>query len=53
MCENEDKIIYKDLSYKITGLVIDVCRKLGSGFLEKNQPSCKLKDFPANNARKA
>jgi GxxExxY protein len=31
----EDKIIYKDLSYKIVGLAIQVRKELGFGFLEK------------------
>jgi len=29
------KIIYKDLSYKIVGIAIEVCNGLGSGFPEK------------------
>jgi GxxExxY protein len=29
------KIIYKDLSYKVIGLAMEVHRKLGYGFLEK------------------
>jgi len=32
---NEDKILYKDLSYKIVGLAMQVYNKLGYGFLEK------------------
>ena len=31
----EEKIIYKDLSYKIVGLAIEVRKELGFGFLEK------------------
>ena len=31
----EDKIIYKDLSYKIVGLAIQVRKELGFCFLEK------------------
>jgi GxxExxY protein len=31
----EEKIIYKDLSYKIVGLAIQVRKELGFGFLEK------------------
>ena len=31
----EEKIIYKDLSYKIVGLAMQVHNKLGYGFLEK------------------
>jgi len=35
MSTNEDKILYKDLSYKIIGLAMQVHNKLGHGFLEK------------------
>ena len=31
----EEKIIYKDLSYQIVGLAIQVRKELGYGFLEK------------------
>ena len=31
----EEKIIYKELSYKIVGLAIQVRKELGCGFLEK------------------
>ncbi len=31
----EEKIIYKDLSYQIVGLAIQVRKELGFGFLEK------------------
>ncbi len=34
MCD-ENEIIYKDLSYKITGLALEVHNELGCGFLEK------------------
>ena len=30
-----DKIIFRDLSYKVVGLAMEVHRKLGYGFLEK------------------
>ncbi len=35
MSTNEDKILYKDLSYKVVGLAMQVHSKLGYGFLEK------------------
>lgn len=35
MGTNEKKILYKDLSYKIVGLAMQVYNKLGYGFLEK------------------
>ena len=35
MNTNEEKILYKDLSYKIVGLAMEVHSKLGYGFLEK------------------
>lgn len=31
----EDKIVYRDRSYKIVGLAIQVRKELGFGFLEK------------------
>ena len=31
----EEKIIYKDLSYKIIGCAMEVHKQLGFGFLEK------------------
>jgi GxxExxY protein len=31
----DEKIIYKDLSYKVVGLAIQVWKELGYGFLEK------------------
>ena len=30
-----NRVLYKDLSYKVIGLAMDVHRKLGHGFLEK------------------
>ena len=35
MGTNKEKILYKDLSYKIIGLAMEVHTKLGYGFLEK------------------
>ena len=35
MSTNEEKIVYKDLSYKIVGLAMEAHSKLGYGFLEK------------------
>ena len=35
MDTNEEKILYKDLSYKIVGLAMEAHNKLGYGFLEK------------------
>ncbi len=35
MNTNKEKIVYKDLSYKIVGLAMEVQNKLGYGFLEK------------------
>lgn len=35
LCMFEEKILYKDLSYKIVGLAMKVHTELGYGFLEK------------------
>ena len=35
MTTNKEKIIFKELSYKVVGLAMEVHKKLGYGFLEK------------------
>ena len=35
MNTNKEKIIFKELSYKVVGLAMEVHKKLGYGFLEK------------------
>ena len=35
MNTNEEKVLYRDLSYKIVGLAMEAHTKLGFGFLEK------------------
>ena len=35
MNSNRDSIIYKELSFKIIGIAMDVHKELGYGFLEK------------------
>jgi GxxExxY protein len=35
MNTNEEKIVYPELSYRITGMAMDIHNRLGSGFLEK------------------
>ena len=41
MDTNKEKILYKDLSYKIVGLAMEVHSKLGYGFLEKTGSSTR------------
>ena len=43
MNTNQEKILYRDLSYKIIGLAMEVHRKLGYGFLEKVYENALLK----------
>ena len=46
MSTNEEKILYKDLSYKITELAMEVHSKLGCGFWEfKKQWACTWQSF--------
>ncbi len=39
------KIIYKDVSYKIVGLAMEVHKKLGYGFLEKVYQNAMMLEF--------
>ncbi len=48
MDTNENKIIYKDLSYKIIGLAIKVHNKLGYGFMEKVYENAMMVLFRKN-----
>jgi len=47
----EDKIVYRDLSYKIVGLAIQVRKELGFGFLEKVYENALLVLFHENGIR--
>ena len=48
MTTNKEKILYKDLSYKITGLAMEVHSKLGYGFLEKVYENAMMVLFESN-----
>lgn len=48
---HEEKILYKDLSYKITGLAMEVYNKLGYGFLEKVYENSLMILFEQGNIR--
>ena len=48
MDTNKEKILYKDLSYKITGLAMEVHSKLGYGFLEKVYENAMMVLFESN-----
>jgi len=48
MITNEEKILYKDLSYKIIGLAMEVHTKLGYGFLEKVYENAMMVLFKGN-----
>ena len=43
-----DEFLYKDLSYKIIGLAMEVHRELGSGFLEKVYENSLMALFEEN-----
>ncbi len=47
----EEKILYKDLSYKIVGLAMQVHRELGPGFLEKVYENALMVLFEENGIR--
>lgn len=44
----EDRIIHKDLSYKIVGLAMQAHRELGAGFLEKVYENALMVLFEEN-----
>ena len=48
MTTNEEKILYKDLSYKVIGLAMEVHSKLGYGFLEKVYENAMMVLFEGN-----
>ncbi len=48
MTRMEEKIIYKDLSYKLVGLAMEVHTELGSGFLEKVYENALMIMFEEN-----
>ena len=49
----EEKIIYKDLSYKIVGLAIQIRKELGFGFLEKVYENALMVVLEENGIRAA
>ncbi|MBI5408740.1 MAG: GxxExxY protein [Nitrospirae bacterium] len=48
---HEERILYKDVSYKITGLAMEVYNKLGYGFLEKVYENSLVVLFKRENIR--
>lgn len=44
----EEKVVYKELSYKIVGLAFEVHRELGFGFLEKVYENALMVIFQEN-----
>ena len=44
----EEKVLYKDLSYKIVGLAMEAHRELGPGFLEKVYENSMMVLFEEN-----
>ncbi|OQX23856.1 MAG: GxxExxY protein [Desulfobacteraceae bacterium IS3] len=51
MDTNENKILYKELSYKVIGLAMEAHRKLGHGFLEKVYENALMILFRKNDVR--
>src|SRR5258708_477965 len=47
----EEKILYKDLSYKVVGLAMEVHNELGPGFLEKVYENALMVLFQENGIR--
>jgi GxxExxY protein len=45
---NDEKVLYKDLSYKIVGLAFEVHRERGFGFLEKVYENALMVMFQEN-----
>lgn len=43
--QNSDKLIYKDLSYEIVGILFDVYNELGPGYDEKSYEKAVAKGF--------
>jgi GxxExxY protein len=48
IARKEDRIVYKDLSYKIIGLAMQVLTELGFGFLEKVYENALMVLFDEN-----
>lgn len=46
-----DKVIYKELSYKIVGTIFEVFRELGYGFKERYYEDAIAKEFRNNNIK--
>lgn len=47
--KEDEKFLYKDLTYKIIGLAMEVHNELGSGFLEKVYENAFMIQFKNNN----
>lgn len=51
--ENNEKFLYRDLSYKLVGLAMEVHRDLGYGFLEKVYENSLMIQFRTNDIKAA